>query len=365
MVRSSDFERERCGLDAVASGEPLPAFARGGAGVIVIGASAGGVKALRAVVGGLAPELPAVVLVVLHISPHSPSALPRILDRAGPLPAVAAEHGMPAAPGVIYVAPADRHLLLHDGHLELSVGPIENGHRPAIDPLFRSAAAAYGAGAIGVVLSGARDDGTAGLAAIVERGGQAVVQDPNEALNRSMPASALEHVPTAHVLPAAKIGALLGELVGEGAPPLHRLGEPDGQLAAENKIAMFEAMTTETVLSRRPSGFACPSCHGVLFELDGEPAPRYRCRVGHAWSPKSLVAEMSIEADEALWVALRTLEENTAINFRLAETAEQREQHRAAALYRQRYESSKVAARQLRALISRVSFAPTGPIEDE
>jgi two-component system chemotaxis response regulator CheB len=313
----------------------------------------------------LAPELPAAVLVVLHIPRHSPSALPRILDRAGPLPTVTAEHGMPARAGTIYVAPADHHLLIHDGYIRLSVGPTENGHRPAIDPLFRSAAVAYGAGAIGVVLSGSRDDGTAGLTAIVERGGQAVVQDPNEALNRSMPASALEHVPTAHVLPTAKIGALLGELVGDGASPLPQPNEPDGQLAAENKIATLESITTKLGLSGRPSEFACPSCHGVLFELHGEPVPRYRCRVGHAWSPKSLVAELSVEANDALWVALRTLEENAAINLRLAEVAEQREQRRAAALYRQRYESSNAAAVQLRGLVSRVSSALNGSAEDE
>ena len=166
-------------------------------------------------------------------------------------------------------------------------------------------------------------------------------------------------------IPAAKIGALLGELVSDGAPPSHQLNEPDGQLAAENKIATLESMTTEVGLSGRPSEFACPSCHGALFELNGEPAPRYRCRVGHAWSPKSLVAELSVEADEALWVALRTLEENSAINLRLAEVAAQREQRRAAALYRQRYESSKTAARQLRELISRIGSIPNRSVEDE
>jgi two-component system, chemotaxis family, protein-glutamate methylesterase/glutaminase len=210
-------------------GRPDPASSAGGwgaprriAGVVAVGASAGGVEALQALVAGLPKDLQAVVLVVLHIPRQAPSALPSILSRAGPLPAVAATDGMPARAGTIYVAPADHHLLICDGLLKLSLGPTENGHRPAIDPLFRSAAVAFGAGAIGVVLSGARDDGAAGLAEIVKRGGQAVVQDPNEASHRSMPASALEHVATAHVLPAAKIGTLLGELVGEGAPPIDK-----------------------------------------------------------------------------------------------------------------------------------------------
>ncbi|HEX6404114.1 MAG TPA: chemotaxis protein CheB [Pseudonocardiaceae bacterium] len=325
-----------------------------GAGVIAIGASAGGVEALQAVVAGLPAELPAVVLVVLHIPRQAPSALAGILNRAGPLSAVAARHGMPARPGKVYVAPADHHLLIRDGHLELSVGPTENGHRPAIDPLFRSAAVAFGAGAIGVVLSGARDDGAAGLTEIVERGGQAVVQDPDDALHRSMPASALEHVATAHVLPAAKIGALLGELVGEGAVPIEQ-PRPNPDLAAENELATLTSLTTAEMQSARPSGFSCPSCQGVLFELNGEPAPRYRCRVGHAWSPGTLVAEQTVTVEEALWVALRALEENAAMNHRLAEAAEQRERYRAAVLYRAEYEKGKAGAMRLRELIGRVT----------
>jgi len=159
--------------------------------LIVVGASAGGVEALRAMVAGFPTDLAAPVVVVLHIPRDAPTALPAILRRAGALPAVQAEHGAPLRDGVVYVAPPDHHTLVEDGHLRLSTGPKENGHRPAIDPLFRSAALACGSGAIGVVLSGTRDDGTAGLAAIVDRGGVAVVQDPDDALYSSMPASAL------------------------------------------------------------------------------------------------------------------------------------------------------------------------------
>jgi two-component system, chemotaxis family, protein-glutamate methylesterase/glutaminase len=334
-----------------------------GAGVIAIGASAGGVEALQAVVAGLPADLPAVVLVVLHIPRQAPSALPGILSRAGKLPAVAAKHGTPAQPGTIYVAPADHHLLIRDGRLELSVGPTENGHRPAIDPLFRSAAVAFGAGAIGVVLSGARDDGAAGLTEIVKRGGQAVVQDPDEALHRSMPASALEHVASAHVLPVTKIGTLLGELVGEGAAPVGR-NPVDPDVTAEDEIAALGSMTTDEIQSARPSGFSCPSCHGVLFELNGDPAPRYRCRVGHAWSPGSLMAEQSVDVEETLWIALRALEEYAAIHLRLAEAAEQRERHRAAALYRGHHEKGKAEAMRLRELIGRVSSDTEEPKDD-
>lgn len=363
MGRSPDSGHGHRRFEAVSPGEAPDVPAQSGAGVIAIGASAGGVEALRAVVAGLPPELPTAVLVVLHIPREAPSALAGILARAGPLPAVAARHGMPARPGVIYVASANHHLLVRDTHLALSTGPKENGHRPAIDPLFRSAAVAYGAGAIGVVLSGSRDDGAAGLTAIVERGGQAVVQDPEEALHRSMPMSALEHVSAAHVLPAAKIGALLGELVGGGALPLDQ-PDPEPQLATEDEIAALGPVSTEAVLSARPSGFSCPDCQGVLFELNGEPAPRYRCRVGHAWSPRSLAVQQTAEVDHALWVALRTLEENAAMNRRLAEVAEGRERHRAAALYRQRYESSRVEAGRLRELIGRISSDMGASAED-
>jgi two-component system, chemotaxis family, protein-glutamate methylesterase/glutaminase len=366
MTRSPDFAQKHRPSKAGAvgaGGKPSDPPAQHGAGVIAIGASAGGVEALRAVVAGLPPELPAAVLVVLHIPQHAPSALPGILDRSGPLPAVAARHGMPVRPGTIYVAPAGYHLLIRDGHLALSVGPTENGHRPAIDPLFRSAAVAFGPGAIGVVLSGSRDDGTAGLTVIVERGGQAVVQDPDEALHRSMPANALEHTATAHVLPAAKIGALLGELVGEGAPPLQQ-PDPDPQLAAEHEAAVLGPGITEVVPSARPSGLSCPSCQGVLFELDGEPAPRYRCRIGHAWSPGSLADEQAAVVDQTLWTALRTLEENAALSLRLAEVAERHERRRAAAVYRQRYGTSKAEAARLRKLIGEVSRALQAPAPD-
>ncbi|MCW2631291.1 MAG: two-component system, chemotaxis family, response regulator CheB [Pseudonocardia sp.] len=330
-----------------------------GAGVVAVGASAGGVEALRWLVSGLPPHLPAAVLVVLHIPRDSPSALPGILDRAGPLPAVPATHGARLRRGTIYVAVADHHLLIRDGHIELSRGPTENGHRPGVDPLFRSAAVAYGPGAIGVVLSGSRDDGAAGLSAIVDRGGTAVVQDPADALHSSMPVNALQHVHTEHVLPAAKIGPLLGELVGEG----YRQTEPAAPpplLAAENAMASLSPTTTDEVPSARPSGLSCPSCQGVLFELEGEPVPRYRCRVGHAWSPGSLAAEQAAAVDESLWEALRTLEESAVMNDKLAGVAERRNRHRAAERFRGRCEYAKSCAAQLRTLIARI---PPGELE--
>jgi two-component system chemotaxis response regulator CheB len=335
--------------------------------VVVVGASAGGVEALRALVGSLPPDLPSPVVVVLHISRHAPSALPAILNRSGPLPAVPAEHGAPLRDGVVHVAPADRHVLIADGHLHLSLGPTENGHRPAIDPLFRSAAAEFGPRAVGVVMSGTRDDGTAGLAAIAGRGGTALVQEPADALYPAMPTSALEHVPSAARYPADKLGTVLGELLREetrsGArsdpPPA-----PDARLLAENSISAMAAAPDAAIrLSGAvPSGLSCPSCDGVLFELPGEPAPRFRCRVGHAWSPGSLAAEQNTEAEDALWVALRAIEERAALLRRLADRAEQRDQLRSAQFHRRRAgEADEHAARVRALIISDVAGSIEGP----
>jgi len=283
--------------------------------VVVIGASAGGVEALRGLVGALPGDLPAAVCVVLHIPREGHSALAAILTRSGRIPAREAVDGARLAAGRIYVAPADRHLLVVDHRVRLSRGPSENGHRPAVDPLLRSAARAIGPGVIGVVLSGSRDDGTAGLASVVARGGLAFAQDPDEALQPSMPRSALEYVP-AVPLPVADIARRINQLVREraekSAPPV------DALLIAETDMADMAPIGADE-LSIRPAGLGCPACHGALFELPGEPAPRYRCRVGHAWSPDTLIDEQGTALDEALWTALRALEEKAALSWRMSE----------------------------------------------
>jgi two-component system chemotaxis response regulator CheB len=318
--------------------------------VVVVGASAGGVEALRAVVGGLPPGLPAPVVVVLHIAKGSPSALPRILNRAGPLSAVAAEHGAPLRDGVVYAAPSDHHVLIADGHLRLSSGPTENGHRPAIDPLFRSAAVTYGPCAIGVVLSGTRDDGSAGLAAIAQRGGGAVVQESGDALYPAMPANALEHVPSALVQPAAKIGGLLGELVG-AVVATAMTSDPDDLLAVETEIAAVGVPSTDLLPQAGPSPYSCPSCHGVLFEIPSSPAPRFRCRVGHAWSLGSHVEEQGLAVEEALWAAVRALEERAALLERLADRAARNGHVHTAATHTSRAVVARQQADHVRALL--------------
>jgi two-component system chemotaxis response regulator CheB len=181
--------------------------------IIVVGASAGGVEALIRIVGGVPSDLPAALFVVLHVRPGTPSGLPDLLSRSGKLPASHATHLQPIQHGHIYVARPDRHLMIVSGRVHVTLGPRENGHRPAIDPLFRTAARSYGRRVVGIVLSGVLDDGTAGLAAVKRHGGLAIVQDPDDTLFPSMPRSAMDHVAVDHVLPALEIGALLAEVV--------------------------------------------------------------------------------------------------------------------------------------------------------
>jgi two-component system, chemotaxis family, protein-glutamate methylesterase/glutaminase len=186
--------------------------------IVVVGASAGGVQALRALVAGLPASIAAPVVVVLHIPRNAPSALAAILDRAGPMLASTAADGEPLTDGHLYVAPADRHVLVRGGRLHLSTEPPQNGHRPAIDPLLRTAALAYGSRTIGIVLSGNRNDGTAGLAAITERGGTALVQDPDEALYPAMPRNALRAVLGSMAFPVSDLGSEVCRLLAVGRP---------------------------------------------------------------------------------------------------------------------------------------------------
>ena len=330
-------------------------------GIVVVGASAGGVEALIELAGSLTSDLPAAVFVVMHLPAAGTSALPEILRRHGPLPAAHVKDGEPIRPGRIYVAPPDHHVLVRTGHVHLSRGPRENGHRPAVDPLFRSAAREYGTRVIGLVLSGALDDGTAGLLAIKSRGGTAVVQDPADALYPGMPGNALQHVAADHVLAAASMGKLLARLVADPAKPSPDAAPSDMRVEVDMEGFSLEAM--EGGHPGRPSGFSCPDCNGVLWQIRDGGLDRYRCRVGHAWSPESLLTQQSEALEAALWVALRSLEERAALARRLAEPARRRGYSITATRFDEQAAEAQQAARLVRdMLLRRDTFATAWPL---
>jgi two-component system chemotaxis response regulator CheB len=333
-------------------------------GIVVVGASAGGVEALVELAASLPGDLSAAVFVVLHLPATGTSALPEILRRHGPLPAAHVRDSEPIQPGRIYVAPPDHHVLVRTGHVHLSRGPRENGHRPAIDPLFRSAAREYAARVIGVVLSGALDDGTAGLLAIKSRGGIAVVQNPEDALYPGMPGNALEHAQVDHVLAAASMGKLLTRLLANLAEPPADPA-PTG-MRVEVEMEGFSMEAFEGHHPGRPSGFSCPDCHGVLWQIKDGGLERYRCRVGHAWSPESLLTQQSEALEAALWVALRSLEERAALARRLAEPARRRGHAITATRFEEQAAEAQQAARLVRdLLLNRDTFATAWPLSGD
>jgi two-component system chemotaxis response regulator CheB len=287
--------------------------------IVVIGASAGGIEALRIIAAALPEDFAAPIGIVLHTAPQSPGLLDGILSRAGTLPATNAVNGEHLRPGQIYVAPPDFHLVIEPGVVRVTKGPRENRFRPAIDPLFRSAAQVYGPGAIGVILTGNLDDGTDGLAAIKSLGGCAIVQDPMEAVFPSMPQHALDHVDVDYVLPLAQIAPTLVRLT---SVPLERTAptEVPERIQVEVNIAM-EQNPFDAGLERigKPSEFACPECHGVLLELKDGTRTKFRCHTGHAYSIASLLAAISEGIEDSLWGAVRALEEGQLLMMRMAE----------------------------------------------
>ncbi|HVE71553.1 MAG TPA: chemotaxis protein CheB [Thermoanaerobaculia bacterium] len=282
--------------------------------IIVIGASAGGIDAIRTILGGLPEDFPGSLLVVVHTSPDSPGVLDVIFNSAGALPAVTARDGERIAPGHVYVAPPDHHLLIEPGRMCLTRGPKENRFRPAVDPLFRSAAQTYGPRVAGIILSGGLDDGTSGLRTVKQMGGTAIVQDPREAWAPSMPQSALQHVRADHVLPVGEIAALLVRLAAGADDVAEGGGVVPEEVKIEVEIAKANKATEAGVLKLGdPSIYACPECHGVLLEMKDHAPLRFRCHTGHGYTIESLASEMDDMIEDALWSAIRALEERAML----------------------------------------------------
>jgi two-component system, chemotaxis family, protein-glutamate methylesterase/glutaminase len=286
--------------------------------LIVIGGSAGALEALKILLAELPKNLAASILLVVHVPPDYPSILPEILSRTGPLHAFNPSDREALKPGKVYVAKPDFHMLVEDGHVLLTRGPKENWHRPAIDPLFRSAARSYGPRVIGIVLSGQLDDGSAGLMAIKLRGGTTIVQDPGDAIAPQMPYNAIHYAEPDYVVPVSEMPALLIRLLKEQVqlvPQPAEVGMHD-EIHDEARQANLEEQRSEP--NGKPSVFACPECHGVMWELEESGLLRFRCRVGHAFTADSLNLAMSEATEDALWAAMRALEERSALLRRVA-----------------------------------------------
>jgi two-component system chemotaxis response regulator CheB len=287
--------------------------------VIVIGASAGGVNALMRLVAAWSRPLPVPTLIVQHVGAH-PSTLPQLLAHRCSIDVAHAHHGEALKEGTIRVAPPDHHLMIANRTLVLSSGPKENYARPAIDPLFRSAALAFGPGVIGVVLTGMMDDGTAGLQAIKARGGIAVVQDPRDAAEPSMPASALRHAAIDHCVELQGLPALLTALASS-AVELRKdrdMTNPSDGLEHEQALSAGTGdFMAHLAAIGTPSSLTCPECHGGLWSVDGAEPPRYRCHTGHAFTERTLAHALTIGTDAALWNALRTLHERQMLANKL------------------------------------------------
>lgn len=290
--------------------------------ILVIGGSSGSLSPLRSILSALPEGLPASVLVVLHLAPEL-SDPARLLTGHTRWPVKVAEDGARFATGHIYIAPSNRHLALQRDVMRVLYGPRENGSRPAIDVLFRSAAVHHGARVIGVLLSGALNDGSVGLAAIKRCGGVTLVQAPHDAVHGEMPRNALRVARADHSVPSAQLAPLLSELLrsptGE-SPPVPR----DLQIEADMALMATTSPRNPAMEIGERLPISCPECDGPMSYLPGAEAPVYRCQIGHSYSTEGMLSAHSVALERALWVALRTLTERGALLARMAEDARTR-----------------------------------------
>jgi two-component system, chemotaxis family, protein-glutamate methylesterase/glutaminase len=319
--------------------------------IIVIGGSSGATAPLKAILGALPRDLPAAVFIVLHIPARSIGLLSTVAGAAGRLPAREARDGMKIEHGNVYIAAPDHHMILTDGVIRLGRGPRENMVRPAIDPLFRSAAMTYGSRVIGVILSGLLNDGASGLDAIKRCGGMALIQDPEDAIADEMPRRALEAVMADLCIPGAKLGDILSDMARQAPGP--KLPVPP-ELRLEVDIAMGERIDSERLTKiADPAPVTCPACGGVLSKMrEGRPL-RFRCQVGHAFTADTLAKEQEGRVDEALRVALRIIEERAELVSRMAEEGRQSARKAVAVMYDERAKEYRGYADTIRKAVLR------------
>jgi two-component system, chemotaxis family, protein-glutamate methylesterase/glutaminase len=320
--------------------------------IIVIGASAGGFDVIKTIVAGLPPDLDAAIFIVWHIAPDVRGVLPQVINKFQTLSAAHAVDREPVRSGRIYVAPPDHHMLLEKGRVRITKGPKENRFRPAIDPLFRSAAYHYGPRVIGVVLSGALDDGSAGLWTIREHGGVAVVQDPADAEVPSMPQNALRAAPTAYILPVTEIAAQLVRLSeatieASKAPAMRdRKGKKKLDITSGKGKPGREFLALGEL-----SPYTCPECHGVLTSIKEGGRLHFYCHTGHAFSADSLLASISESIEDSLWNALRTVQESIMLLNHLGDHFAEINDPKLAALYFRKAKEAETRAKLVKDVV--------------
>jgi len=320
--------------------------------IIVIGASAGGVEALMELTRGLPADLPAAVLIVLHVARHGTSIMPHILTREATLPAKHPQSGDRIEPGNIYLAPNDYHLLVEDGSIVLDAGPRENGFRPAVDTLFRTAAKNYGSRVVGVVLTGLLDNGSAGLVSVKANGGIVIVQEPTDAMFPDMPENALKVVEADYVLPLAQIPAILAQLARTQVPQPAGISRNDNPADEAKDIGTDNTIYTDE--AGKKSDLVCPECGGALVEYQGgknDQLVSFRCRVGHRYSLHTLLENQSKTTEAMLWAAVRSLEENNSVYRRMAQQAHTSHQPSTEAWYLAKAEHVSQQAEVIRRLL--------------
>jgi two-component system, chemotaxis family, protein-glutamate methylesterase/glutaminase len=317
--------------------------------IVVIGGSAGSLDPLLYLFSKLTSDVDATYFVVQHISADAPQFLSQLIGRSGVLPAQVAVDGERFERGHVYVAPPDHHLMVHDGSTRLSHGPRENRTRPAIDPLFRSAAVEHGSHVIGVLLSGMLDDGSSGMVAIKRCGGTTIVQDPRDAAFPDMPSSALAALDVDHCATIDQIPELITSVARSEPKPF--LDVPrDLQLEVDITARSTGTADREDMIGRR-STMSCPECGGPMWEMDHDHKPRYRCTVGHSYTGRNLLADQELAVERALWAAIRTLEERRRLLEQLTSDADARGHDRLAETYRSRRDEAIVHIDQIKSLL--------------
>ena len=318
--------------------------------VIVVGGSAGAIEALTTIISGLPDRFLATLLVVLHTSPVGNSKLADILARTSSLPIAIAQNGDLLKRGQIYVARPDYHLLVGQGELGVSHGPKENGFRPAIDPLFYSAARSYGRRVIGVLLSGALDDGTYGLQIVKEHGGIVVVQHPDDALVANMPLSAIQNVEVDHILKAINIPSLLVQLTDDSVSTNETHSLPRQEKAVTSPTLQI-AGAHSGQLNGPPTVLTCPECGGTLWENEDGKVLRFRCHTGHSFAAESLLGQQDGKLEAALWNAVRVLQERAILRRQLADRMTQQGAKQVATEYAKRAKAAEQDAATIRNLL--------------